>query len=178
MKGNSTKITAPLLGAHFVQNVLAAVSVGLALDMTTAQITQGAAKIKPFPRTMEPRIGAGGSLVVDDSYNASFNGFLAALDWLANVSATRKFVVTQGVIELGSESDKVHKELGNRLGEIVDQIFLTSSEFVGPLSEGLGKQRDKLKTIGTLRELIPTLNHNDIVLIEGKVPENVRKVLL
>lgn len=174
------QIRVSLLGVHFVQNLLAASAVGHALGMNITQIKKGLQKIKPVARTMELKSGPGGSLVIDDSYSASYGGFKAALSWLKTVRASRKFVVTPGIIELGNESDKIHEELGKQMSEIVTTVFVTNKEFYPKFLKGMGEEKDKLLVAGEndLSRFRQQLKKDDILLIEGRIPDHLKKKII
>jgi Alr-MurF fusion protein len=75
----------PLLGAHQLYAALAAVTVGLAFDVPLDAALNALTELEPLPGRMRPLPGINGALVVDDSYSATSQSVIAALDWLAAV---------------------------------------------------------------------------------------------
>lgn len=177
----STRFNLKLLGAQFVENVLGATACALALGMTLAQVAKAAEKIRPVSRTMEPKRLGTGALVIDDTYSSNPQGFEAALDWLQKADFKSVVVITPGIIELGKESQKIHKRLGVKLARVADQVFLTSADFYQPLLSGMGKTSDRLKLEKDPRAILEGLSgqgKGDVILLEGRVPEAVREKLI
>lgn len=172
-----------LLGRQFVENILGASACAIALGMSLSEISSALHTIKPVSRTMEPIKWKSGFLVIDDSYSSNPNGFNAALDYLKKVKFRRKFVITPGIIELGNESEKIHKKLGGRLAKIADLVILTSRDFVNEIKIGMGGyanskllvEKDSNNAYGLLAR---EAKKDDVVLIEGRIPESLRLKLI
>jgi len=81
----------PLLGRHNVYAALAAVAVGLALDVPLEDALEALAGVGPLPGRLNPLPGLDGSLVLDDSFDASLASTLAALEALALFKRGRRF---------------------------------------------------------------------------------------
>ncbi|RMH59415.1 MAG: UDP-N-acetylmuramoyl-tripeptide--D-alanyl-D-alanine ligase [Candidatus Hydrogenedentota bacterium] len=65
-----------------------------------------------------------GATVIDDTYNANPLSFRAAIELLKTATANRRIVVMGDMLELGEESDRFHRELGDALAEAgVDILF-------------------------------------------------------
>jgi UDP-N-acetylmuramoyl-tripeptide--D-alanyl-D-alanine ligase len=103
----------PLVGRHNVMNALAAASVGLALGLDPATIAAALSGAEPSKmRGQVVRLG-NGATIVDDSYNSSPRALEAMLAALASVrDATRRVVVAGEMLELGPESEQLHREAG------------------------------------------------------------------
>jgi len=56
--------------------------------------------------------GVGGSLIIDDTYNASPQAMKAALDTLYRLKASYKIAILGNMNELGKYSKKAHQEIG------------------------------------------------------------------
>src|SRR5690606_16983002 len=99
------------------------------------------------PGTMNTFNLKSGAQIVDDTYNANPKGFLAALDFLGDFKKSHKVVITSGIIELGSYSHLVHKDLGNLMAKNCDLVILTDVDFAEDIASGLGGQKEKLLVI-------------------------------
>src|SRR5207244_12777700 len=66
--------------------------------------------------------GINGSRVVDDSYNASPESVLAALNLLRELPGRRKIGVLGDMLELGSEADPGTRRVGNRAAAGADVL--------------------------------------------------------
>jgi UDP-N-acetylmuramoyl-tripeptide--D-alanyl-D-alanine ligase len=63
------------------------------------------------------RLQLGGLTVLDETYNASPEAVLAALDLLANQEGGRRFAVLGTMLELGEQSEALHRQVAERARE-------------------------------------------------------------
>ncbi len=102
----------PLPGAHNLTNALAATAVCLALDIPLADIKAGLETVKPVPGRLSLVNANAGWTVIDDTYNANPASLYAALQVLASQNG-EPWLVLGDMKELGSDSRKMHAELGD-----------------------------------------------------------------
>lgn len=170
--------TAPLLGKHNVENILAAVTVAHQVGLPWGKILAGIRKLKTTSQTME-YISRGKNIFIDDTYNANPNGAIAALDYLS-VYNTKRILVLQPLIELGASADKAHTEIGEKAADVCDLIILTNTNFNQAFMEGVSKSKSKTAVLvgsGLLaKELIEEkYKGRKVILFEGKEAERVLK---
>ena len=79
-----------LLGRHNVSNILAAMAVAMACEMTLEEIRTAIAKVEPVPHRLQLASGAGGVTIIDDSFNANPVGAKAALEVLSEIGDGKK----------------------------------------------------------------------------------------
>jgi len=176
------KITAPLTGPHLVENLTAAILIARLFKVSWAQIKRGCQTLKMPKKTMQSFPLKTGAWVIDDSYNANFQGFQAAINYLSRFKKRKKIIFTPGIIELGPASSKIHYQLGQLMRLKIDKIILTDPQFAPALKKGLGKQAFKLKVIenrqdqkNQLKKLIK--NPHQVILMEGRVPQNLTDLI-
>ena len=99
--------------AHNLQNALAAIAIGTALDVPPGEMSQRTPRIT-FSRLRGELIElAGRILVVNDCYNANPISMRAALEHLASLdTAGRRVAVLGEMRELGEDADAYHREIG------------------------------------------------------------------
>jgi len=102
----------PLPGLHNLANALAATAVCLALDISLDTIKTGLEAVKPVPGRLSLTSTRKGWVVIDDTYNANPASLYAALQVLATQSG-EPWLVLGDMKELGSDSRKMHAELGD-----------------------------------------------------------------
>jgi UDP-N-acetylmuramoyl-tripeptide--D-alanyl-D-alanine ligase len=103
----------PFGEAHNLQNALAAIAIGIALEAPVDEMARRAPGIT-FSRLRGELIElAGGILLVNDCYNANPVSMRAALEHLASLKAAGRHVAVLGEMrELGSGAEGYHREVG------------------------------------------------------------------
>lgn len=179
--GESRTFKVPLFGFQHVPNILAATTAALSLGMTLEEIRERAQYLKTPTQTMRATRDAGGRTIIDDTYSANPDGVHAALDALELLEAPRKVLVMPSLIELGNASDHIHEAIGKRAGMMCDLIILTTRDGFNALERGIGSV-EKLLWEPNAAKVLETLNREtgagDAILLESKVPEEVRDGLL
>ncbi len=161
----------PLLGRHSVHTALRATAVGLIEGMSWHEIMSGLQD-----STVQLRLvsvpGINGSLLLDDTYNASPASTVAALNLLDDLSG-RKMAVLGDMAELGPHEEEGHRKVGCRAADVAD-ILVTVGSRAGLMAEealacGMSsstviKVDTNVQAIECLRQLIQS---GDIVLVKG-----------
>ncbi len=167
-----------LLGRHNVMNVLAATGAALALGMTLTEIAIAARGIEPVQHRLQPIRGAGGVLVIDDTYNSNPRGAAEALAVLGELPGGKKVLVTPGMIELAEQEESEHRLLGERAAAVCDEVILVGPARTRPIAAGLlaaGFPADHLYVVenrdaATVR-LGTLLQAGDVLLWENDLPD-------
>ena len=111
----------PLEGKHYVSDALAAVAVGVSLDVDPDDISR---RLEVF-QNMEGRqqiYKAGEYTIINDCYNAGPESMAAALDVLANKPG-RRVAVLGDMLELGVCGQAEHYKVGRLAAEKADMLF-------------------------------------------------------
>ena len=112
--GGRQRFHFPFAEAHNLENALAAVAVGVALEAPLAEMADRVANIG-FSRFRGERLEMGdGIVLVNDCYNANPVSMRAALDHLASIGAGRRIAVLGEMAELGPDAAAYHREVGER----------------------------------------------------------------
>ncbi|MFT5333473.1 MAG: UDP-N-acetylmuramoyl-tripeptide--D-alanyl-D-alanine ligase, partial [Halioglobus sp.] len=117
-----------LPGMHNVSNALAAVAAGVACELSMDEIRHGLELVVPVAGRLSVERISSGADVIDDCYNANPGSVRAAIDVLAACQGTRTLVLG-AMLELGSESDSMHREIGGYAKDAgVDQLWGVGQE--------------------------------------------------
>lgn len=113
----------PLLGQHSVQTALRAAAVGLAEGLSWDEIVAGLSRKLAEQVRLVVAKGPFESLVLDDSYNASAESTLAALNVLKDIDGGPRIAVLGDMFELGNAEQVAHEEVGCRAGIVADWVI-------------------------------------------------------
>lgn len=161
----------PLIGRHSVHTALRSAAVGLVDGLTWQEIVQGLRSEKTQLRLMAVQAKSG-ALILDDTYNASPESTLAALNLLNDMDGN-KVAVLGDMLELGQYERQGHQMVGVRAAQIVDEL-ITVGELGRLIAEAAGKAglpSRKITEFDDSQEVIEylsaRLSSDDVVLIKG-----------
>jgi UDP-N-acetylmuramoyl-tripeptide--D-alanyl-D-alanine ligase len=149
----------PLLGRHSVHTALCGAAVGLVEGLSWEEIIAGLQDQSGQLRLVAVR-GPVGSIILDDTYNASPTSTIAALNLLNELDG-RKISVLGDMYELGRFEVEGHKLVGRRVRDVTDLLVT-----VGPLGYIIGEEALKA---GMAREAVHRVetNHQATDLVKG-----------
>lgn len=113
LSGDVVSFKSEHIAEHLIRGLLAPVLLAKELGLSTEEIKTGLEKIKPLPGRMRVLKGANGSTIIDDTYNASPDAVMRALDVLYAYPAEKKIALLGMMNELGETSEKHHSEIGD-----------------------------------------------------------------
>ncbi|MFL0789978.1 MAG: glutamate ligase domain-containing protein, partial [Prochlorococcus sp.] len=114
----------PLEGRHNASNLLLALAVARALQIPSRSLRQLQVEV---PGGRNRRVAIGAISVLDETYNASPEAVLAALELLA-VQPGRRFAVLGTMLELGDQSVFLHRRIAERVVELaLDGLVVVAS---------------------------------------------------
>jgi len=161
-------------GQFMVLNALAAAAVGHLLKLSAGEIKAGLESFEPVWGRMDIFETASGIHIIDDTYNANPESMKAAVTTLRTLRRnSRSLFVAGDMLELGEQSEALHKQVGAWAAAAnIDKLLLTG-EFASAVAAGAMNAKMKPADIfsGTRDEIITTLKQSlksgDWVLIKG-----------
>jgi len=153
-------------------SVCAAIAVGDYLNMASGDIEKSIHAIKPVSGRMRRLDGINGSLIIDDSYNASPEAVKAALNTLYRLKAPQKIAVLGNMNELGGYSQKLHEEIGHycdpREIDLLVTIGSDANKFLAAVAKDKGCQVETFDDPISAGEFLkPRIKKNAAILVKG-----------
>lgn len=170
-QGETLHVKIPLIGRHSVHTALRAAAVGLTEGMNWQEILDGLNQGHNQLRLAAVR-SENGALLLDDSYNASPESMLAALNLLDELDG-RKVAVLGDMLELGQYERGGHEMVGLRAGQVVEKLVTLGprAHMIAEAARRSGMNQAAVIEFEELDLLMDWLKGNltkdDVVLIKG-----------
>jgi UDP-N-acetylmuramoyl-tripeptide--D-alanyl-D-alanine ligase len=161
----------PMIGRHSVQTALRAAAVGLADGLTWQEIVAGLRSGQTQLRLVAVR-AENGALLLDDTYNASPQSTLAALNLLEELDG-RRVAVLGDMLELGQYEEQGHELVGVRAAEVVDELVTVGerARMIAQAAMRAGLSPKRITQLAESQEAIDYLRERlgaqDAVLVKG-----------
>ncbi len=168
---DSMNIRVPMIGRHSVHTVLRAAAVGLVEGLTWQEIISGLQRSHTQLRLVAVHT-ENGALILDDSYNASPESTLAALNLLEELDG-RKVAVLGDMLELGPYEKQGHQMIGVRAADVADTLVTvgTLGRLIAEAAAEAGMKKDKITCVDDTPAAIDLLRKmlvsGDVVLVKG-----------
>lgn len=173
----STAVVLALPGRHNAANALAATALALEAGATLTQVQSGLQQMHSVKGRLVIKRGLNGSVILDDTYNASPASFKAAIDVLATQPGVR-IVVGGDMGELGSMKEEGHREVGSYArAQGIEHFYATGSLMREALAAfgSNGVHAADCAALGVL--LRPLLNEQVSVLVKGSRSAGMERVV-
>jgi UDP-N-acetylmuramyl pentapeptide synthase len=179
------KVNIKLLGKKYVYSALASVAVGLERGVDIDKIIERLEKVEPVIGRLQLVRLDNRAVIIRDDFKSALETAVTALDLLENIPARRKILILGHLDHVVNRYQVVYKEMGRRIGEVVDRAIFysegTSSFVKGALQGGLSKEeifkvnhdwKDVLKVLPS------DLGEGDVVLIKGRTNQRMGRIAL
>jgi len=164
----------PIPGYHNITNCLASFAICKALGQDISRAKDAFSSFKlPLMRIEQQRIG--NITIINDAYNANPESVRAALQYLSEIDEEgRKVFVCGDMLELGSESAQLHKEIGETVSGLNIDLLWTVGKYASEIAKAAkssGTPESQVISFQDVSDITPAeineLRENDIVLIKG-----------
>ncbi len=123
------KVQTQLIGAYNLDNLLAAIAVGINFGVDRKQICHALENYRPTNSRSQLTVTEHNRLIVD-AYNANPSSMEAALDNFRLVEAERKMAILGDMRELGEASHEEHQRMITLISQAgINQVWLVGEEF-------------------------------------------------
>ena len=171
----------PMIGQHSVQTALRAAAVGLVDNLTWQEIIDGLHHGQTQLRLSAVRSETG-ALLLDDTYNASPESMLAALNLLADLDGHRVAVLGD-MLELGPYERQGHEIVGVRASEVAEKLVTIGAlgHLIAAAARWAGMLSENISEFETVDEAIPflqkSLTEKDVALVKGSHGMHLERIV-
>lgn len=179
--GKREEFFIPTVGKHNIYNAMAAILVGINLNMTLEEIKDG---LKNFQCTKNRLdiIKSNNLTIIDSVYNASIDSMTAALNILGRYKS-RRVAILGDMFEMGEFAEFGHRQVGKAALNNVDILISIGkdSEFIVKELKENNMNPDNLYHFETKEEAIEKLDdiikENDTILVKASRGMHLEKVV-
>jgi len=170
--GESMHVKIPMIGRHSVETALRATAVGLVEGLSWPEILAGLSHGHTQLRLVAVR-SINGALLLDDTYNASPESMLAALNLLGEIGGKRKIAILGDMLELGQYEKQSHQMIGMRAAQLVDVLITLGprAHMYADAARRAGARAPRIIEFDESDEvvswLLENLTETDVALLKG-----------
>lgn len=173
------------IAKHQIYGVLYAMAVADVLGYDVNIVANSMTTLKPTVGRLNPLVGIGNTLLIDDSYNASPAAMEAAIETLASIDTPGRHIAVLGdMLDLGKMTKEVHENLGVFLqNQRLDYIYLVGQRMRYAYDIMIAAKYPKTKIIhcdnpiDVLPLLQKKLQKGDTILIKGSQGMRMEKLV-
>lgn len=167
-----------------LENVEGAKAVAQELGLTEKDVWKACREIKGQLPSIKLKKGKNNIDIIDATYSANPDGVIAHLDYL-KILIGKKIIIMPCLIELGSASQEIHQRIGRKIAQTCDLAIITTKDKFKEIKDAAEKEGMKAENILFLSKPEVILNKinlfcspGDIILLEGRVPNNLIQLLI
>ncbi len=170
-KDNLLNLEIPSIAKHNIYNAMAAFLVGDMLGISYEKIIKGLANFE-ITKGRLTTIKKKDLVIIDDSYNASKDSMISALEVLG-LYKQRKVAILGDILETGSYGEELHKEVGRHILNNVDLLITVGKMALYIKDEAIkgGFDCNKVRSFNDYLEVIDNISNllkkDDVVLIKA-----------
>ena len=183
LRWGGREVTIPVTGFHQIDNAAIAVAAAREAGIRPGEALQGLATAR-VPGGRGGITNVGGLTVIDDSYNANPGSLRRAVEfarWLAQRRSRPLAVVVGTMLELGPESDKLHRVAAEEIVAAAPALVGAVGAFEAAFSPFAGLLKDRLVVAPDAERLGPLLKRrlqgNEVVLLKASRGVALERVL-
>ena len=181
MEGEDHAIRSPLLGAFSVYTLLSAVAVALTEGLDWQTITTGLAT-SHLDLRLHPLRLTDGTIILDDTYNASPTSTIAALELLQGLKG-RRVAILGDMLELGPYEYSGHQSVGRVAANTADALILIGerTKIIAETALENGIPTDQVHWFSNANQAAEQISDlirpGDVVLIKGSNMMRMDRIL-
>ncbi|PQZ54696.1 UDP-N-acetylmuramoyl-tripeptide--D-alanyl-D-alanine ligase [Bacillus sp. MYb209] len=163
-----------LYGKHNILNAIIGIAVGQLYNVSTKNIQETLQQINITDMRFQFLTATTGFTIINDAWNASPSSMTAAIETLEKLHTYEKKIIVIGdMLELGTEAEAYHREIGRILNPEKIQYVFTYGKLSMMIAEEAKKNYPKnhvqsFQNKGEVAEkILEIMNEKDIVLLKG-----------
>lgn len=161
------KYVTKLIGEQYIAAITLVIATTLGITFPLEKILQKMTTFEPNKNFIQSYTLTNGAYVIDDGGATNPKGAAAAVKMLNHLQYKRKIMVFSGIVDIGKESDKIHRELAHQVKQVADQVWYVGNTgqavFCNEITSCITEQNKIIEELKNLKA-------SDVILIEGRMP--------
>ena len=187
---NELTVNLPLSGDYNFQNALGVISCAKELGFSDEEIKKGLENVAAISGRMESKVvrlkNGKEAILIKDCYNANYESMTKVLEFCNGLKKIgKKIFVLADMKELGAESEKTHKAVGEKINQISpDYVYLIGEEMKAAYSVLFKKENSFYYEEGGERtfalissQINSYAEDNDLILLKGSHSMELEKLV-
>ena len=176
-KGKQYSVTVNLTGNHNIANVVTAIACAAEAGISVEKSIEAVKEVAVSKMRFE-KIEKDGIIYINDAYNASPMSMKCSIETFSNLYNDKvKIAVLGDMLELGSESPKLHKEIKNVLDNAKVDIVMLYGEMMRELYNELGEEALYFTEKSDIKSKIKSIKGEKVVLLKGSRGMRLEEVI-
>lgn len=180
--GKTVHVTWKIYGKHHLMAAYIAATVGLISNLTLKQIAKGLNQLKP-PKHRLNVVVHNSTYILDDTYNSSPVAAKESLETLVELGKSKKKIAILGEMkDLGNISEKLHKELGEKIAQLRINHLITVGPVAGKITDGAKEKfSGSISEVANTTEAVKLLKKlkltNTVILVKGSRHAHLERIV-
>jgi UDP-N-acetylmuramoyl-tripeptide--D-alanyl-D-alanine ligase len=176
-----------IMAEHLIPAALAGMAIGHIFGVNLVDAAAALRELKPLPGHMCLIPGIKKTMIIDDTYNSSPEPTKSALKTLANIvlkEGSERYAVLGDMLELGAETENLHREIGLRVAETGVNVLVTvgeASKHTAAAAREGGMDEHRVISFADSnsagRFLQDTIKQGDVILVKGSQGVRMERVV-
>jgi len=185
-KGNTVPVLLNgVVAEHLIPSCLAGLAIGLVFGVNLVDGAEELKKLEPISGHMRILKGIKNTLLIDDTYNSSPKASRSALETLLKLETnSQRYAVLGDMLELGTETENAHREVGFKVSELEIDYLVTvgeASKNIALSAKEAGMSEDKIysfaDSVSAGKFLQEKIKEKDILLVKGSQSIRMEKIV-
>lgn len=171
--GRSVSVVLSVSGHHNVTNATAAIAVAEAMGLTAESAAEALRDYHTMAMRGTKEILKNGTVLIDDTYNASPDSMKSGLELLCGITAKRHIAMLADILELGEHSEACHRLVGRYVCDKSVDLLITVGTDAKWIADEVRTTRPSIEVMAFdtredgCRYLLDTVREGDAVLLKG-----------
>lgn len=169
---------APVIGRGALTTLLGVITMAQKYELSLEEISCACKNLPVLPGTMNLQIGKHGTIVIDDTYNASVGAVESGLQTLLDLPVDQRVLVFKDIEDLGDQKLVEHRNLAIKIAQSCTVVYIQPSDVSEEMISVIRSVNTACKILQSQSELVNLLSSKTAILAEGRGAQHILTQIL